>query len=132
MNARHTPSARDLPYGEFALALYASDTLPLPRTEPPSLSELIECAERGLRIIGGHAKVVELHTAMLRANERLLRGQVEPDEHAKVVRDLLREAIPTIPANIKRLERCTGYDFRRLILRRGPVGDRCASLALAR
>lgn len=124
-------TARDLPYGEFAIALYASDTLPLPGGREATMEEIVKHAERGLVILGGPERLRGLHAALLRANEALLGRDLADEEYSQRVYEILADAVPTLRPNLQRLERCTGLDYRRL-LDRPPVGDRCSGMTAER
>jgi hypothetical protein len=105
-----------LPYGLFAIALYAADT-----TYPNhrlSINELTRHAKCGTRILGGPDRVRELHAAWVGLNSRLLARQLDDDTYAREMLNWLSGIRPGVTPDPRRLERCIGLDHARFTERR--------------
>jgi hypothetical protein len=103
---------RSLRYGEWAVALYASD-VPYPAsdgiegTAVASDEQALDCfVAQGVRRLGGVSMVHALHKTWLDLNEQFLDGRLHGSAYEQAIRDLWPDG--------NRLERCLACDFKRL------------------
>ncbi len=94
-----------LPYGDLAVALYASDL----QTPAGSLPEaaVAAYAEEGARRLGGYERVAYLHRQWRGLNQRFMNSRISPAEYRAALADLWPDA--------RRLDACMGYDIGRLL-----------------
>ena len=104
----------DLPYGDLAIALYASPDGLLANRAP--LEDIADAAAKGVAALGGLERVRHIHRKWTEWNCMFLRRQISEAAYAAAI-ELLLESMTTggDPADVARLERCIGLDYGRLI-----------------
>lgn len=94
---------KNLPYGVFAAALYAS-AIPFP-AKNLSDEEIHAFAWQGVRHLGGLEIAEELHASSVELFELRRRRRISEEEY--------RNQISQIWPDSKRMEHCIGVDLRR-------------------
>lgn len=111
-----------LPYGFFAVALYASD---MPVSAKVDDQRLLDYARQGVATLGGGSELSLIHNYLLRLNRERVSQKLTHQQYVAA----LAERWP----DQRRLERCFKYDMHRLLshnLRNGnPVSNQASHAA---
>lgn len=99
-----TLATQSLPYGDLAIALYASD---MPLSPDMDDETVLDYAHQGVQALGGFDRVRRLHEHHLRLNRDRMRRCITDEAYA--------EAISALWPDTDRFERCIGYDIWRLL-----------------
>lgn len=99
-----TGLVEDLPYGSFAVALYASDMPDVGAVT--DVEQILSWARSGAERLGLD-EVHRRHSRWLSLNGQLIDRQITPERHHEAMAELWPDA--------ERLERCIGYDIGRFL-----------------
>lgn len=106
----------DLPYGYFAVALYASPWKPTARLLPPARRpDLSGYLELGTKMLGGVDEVRALNAEWTALNEAMLSDRIGKVAYEASLTLWLKRLNPEIDPDFDRLYLCIAYDYGRLV-----------------